>query len=203
MRHRSAHALTAAALAVALTGCGITNPYSARTHTPPAETTTQTSPPVSSTTADPTPVHERNGTISPAAAASQHALANDAAASTPQAALRTYVLLYINWTSKTVAVNQRRLAAISLAGARAQALQAAMSYGSDSVLQTSQLRNAGQVLSISRGRASAAGSWVVVTRESTTGSGDYQGLPAQDHVYLAQLTHVNSGWVISAWTPKT
>ena len=38
-------------------------------------------------------------------------------------------------------------------------------------------------------RSPTAGQWVVVTRETTTGQGDYDGLPATLHVTYAQLTH--------------
>ena len=44
---------------------------------------------------------------------------------------------------------------------------------------------------------------MLVSRETTTGTGDYAGLPAALHVIYAQVTHTPSGWVVSAMvTPK-
>jgi hypothetical protein len=43
---------------------------------------------------------------------------------------------------------------------------------------------------------------VVVTREQTSGQGDYVGLPATDHVTIAQVEHTPRGWVISSWSPQ-
>ena len=84
---------------------------------------------------------------------------------------------------------QDQLAAISLGQARAQALQAAASYGHDSTLQASQVANTGTVVAIAPGQGPAAGWWVIVTRETTTGEGDYAGLPPTDHVTDAQVEH--------------
>ena len=122
---------------------------------------------------------------------------------TPQAALERYANLDMNWTAKTVADVQNQLAAISVGEARAQALQAAASYGQDTTLQASRVANTGTVVAIAPGQGSAAGWWVVVTRESTTGQGDYAGLPPTDHVTDAQLEHTATGWVISSWSPQS
>ena len=48
----------------------------------------------------------------------------------------------------------------------------------------------------------AAGRWVLVSRESTTGTDDYAGLPAALHVIYAQLTHTPQGWV-AQWSPQS
>ena len=151
------------------------------------------------TDADPNP--ERGGSIPPAA---QHAkLATNAAEPTPQAALVRYAQLYINWTAKTVAAVQHELAAISTGQARAQALQAAASYGHDSALRASKVANTGSVIAIAAGQGPAAGSWVIVTQETTTGSGDYAGLPSTDHVTDARLAHTRNGWIVSSWSPRS
>ena len=44
---------------------------------------------------------------------------------------------------------------------------------------------------------------MIVTQESTTGAGDYAGLPPTDHVTDAQLTHTRNGWIVSSWSPRT
>jgi len=200
MRHRNTLLTLAAATAVATAtaGCGISNPYT------PATVRTRTvlsPPPVIRTDADPAP--ERGGTIAPAATHDQAALNNNAGASTPQAALERYAQLDINWTATTVAAEQRHLASISLDGARAQALQAAASYSHDQTLLASHVTNSGTVVSIAAGQGTAAGQWVLVTSETTSGQGEYQGLPAQLHVTYAQLVHTHVGWVVSEWSPQT
>ena len=153
------------------------------------------------TDADPAP--ERGGTIPNAAHAAQSELAASARMPTPQAALERYANLDINWTAHTVAGIQDQLAAISLGQARAQALQAAASYGHDSTLQSSQVANTGTVIAVAPGQGPAASWWVIVTRETTTGQGDYAGLPPTDHVTDAQVQHTRNGWVISSWSPQS
>jgi hypothetical protein len=59
------------------------------------------------------------------------------------------------------------------------------------------------VISIAAGQGTAAGQWVIVTSETTSGQGSYHGLPAQLHVTYAQLTKTATGWVISEWSPQT
>ena len=143
---------TALAVALTLAGCGLTDPYTSQ-H--PATTSTSaptisTSPTPTVTDADPAP--ERGGTIPNAAHAAQSELAASARMPTPQAALERYANLDINWTAHTVAGIQDQLAAISLGQARAQALQAAASYGHDSTLQSSQVANTGTVIAVAPGQ---------------------------------------------------
>jgi predicted small lipoprotein YifL len=201
---RPLHLRLPAALAIVLTlaGCGLSDPYTSQ-H--PATTSTSTSAISTTTTAtvpnaDPAP--ERGGTIPNAAHAVQNKLAASAGMPTPQAALERYANLDINWTARTVAGIQDQLAAISVGQARAQALQAAASYGHDSTLQASQVANTGNVVAIAPGQGPATGLWVIVTRESTTGEGDYAGLPPTDHVTDAQVEHTHHGFVVSAWSPQ-
>ncbi len=202
---RPTYRLAAAVLSAGtLAGCGITNPYATTNNAPPARTqpaATSTAAATSVTNADPIP--ERHGTISPTATRAGKALAAAAGQPTPRLALARYARIYTNWTASTVARTQRRLAALSLGSARAQALQAAASYEHDTTLQRSHVANTGRVISVARGQGAAAGQWVIVTSEKTTGNGDYQGLPAQLHVTYAQLTHTPSGWVVSEWEPRT
>ena len=203
MRHRPAALTVAAATTLALisAGCGISNPYAKVTATTrPATTTTTTRPAVSGTDAD--PVRERGGKIPPAATRTQSRLASGAGAPTPMAALERYAQLYINWTATDLPAEQQRLASISLGSARAQALQAAASYRHDLTLIVSHVTNAGTVVAIAAGQGAAAGQWVVVTSETTSGQGDYQGLPTQLHVTYAQLTHTPSGWLVTVWEPR-
>jgi hypothetical protein len=184
---------------VALAGCGIKDPYAGRAH---RSTTTSTSTSTSTTAQAGDPVPERGGTIPSGAQTTQQQLAAGAGARTPQAALSRYAQLEINWNAGDVGRVQRELAAISLGPARAEALQAAASDGRDSVLQHSKVANSGTVVSIARGQAAAAGRWVIVTSESTTGAGAYAGLPAALHVTYATLTRTHSGWIVETWQPQ-
>lgn len=199
-------ALIVVVLAVA--GCGISDPYHADRR-PAATTWTSTSTtataPATSTAADKgDPAPERGGTI-PAAAASraQSALAGDAAAATPRAALERYARLYLNWTAAGLVTRQRQLAALAVGQARAQALQAAASAARDPKLTRSHVINTGQLIAITPGHGAAAGRWVLVCRETTTGTGDYTALPAALHVIYAQLTQTPTGWIVSRWSPES
>jgi len=194
-------AVTLAALLVAgeIAGCaGIANPYQTN------GTATRTTSTLRATTPadadDPTP--ERNGTVPPHQQAAIDRLSADAARTSPQVALTRYAALYVNWTAAGVAANQRRLAAISLGQARAQALQAAASLARDPELTKSAVSNTGTVVAIAPGQGAAAGLWVVVTREQTTGKGDCAGLPPTLHVIYAQLTRTPNGLVVIRWQPE-
>lgn len=196
-------AALAAVIALALAGCGLTDPYASQPPTTHPRTAQAIGTTVSVGLADADPVPERGGTIPASATAGQNQIAADAAEPTPAEALRKYALLYINWTAGTVPAVQDKLASISVGQARAQALQAAASYRNDTTLQASQVANAGTVVAIAPGQGPEAGSWVIVTQETTTGRGDYAGLPASDHVTYAQLQHTQEGWAVSSWSPRS
>jgi len=204
MRHRLTP-LTLALLAPGLAGCGITNPYQTRTHKTVAAAASVSTSLTSSTTpaADAgDPPGERGGTIPPAAQAAQNQVAGAASAATPQAALSRYASLYVNWTAANIVTRQQQLAAISIGQARGQALQAAASAARDPELTRSQVANHGQLIALTPGQGAAGGEWVLVTREQTTGQGQYTGLPATLHVIYAQLTHTSNGWVVTRWEPQ-
>jgi hypothetical protein len=190
--------IAAAVVTVAIAGCGLTDPY--QQHTITSRPTTATPAPPPSDQADPAP--ERGGTTPQSTHTEQSTLAPDAALASPQAAVERYARVYLNWTARDVVQAQRRLASISLGQARAQALQAAASAARDGELAASRLANHGQVIALAPGQASAAGRWVIVTSERTTGQGDYPGLPPTQHIIYAQLTRTRSGYVVSQWAPQ-
>jgi hypothetical protein len=200
-RVRAKHlAVTLATLLVAgeLAGCGIADPYQtngAATRT--ASTPRATTP---ADAGDPTP--ERNGTVPAHAQSTFDRVSPGAAGVSPEVALTRYLLLYSNWTAANVAARQRQLAAISVGQARAQALQAAASLARDPELTKSAVSNTGTVVAITAGQGAAAGLWVLVTREQTTGRGDYAGLPPTLHVIFARLTATANGWVVTRWQPQ-
>jgi hypothetical protein len=196
MHRRPTAALLLVALgAAALTGCGITDPYSARQ---PASTATVTST-SAVTSADPAP--ERGGTIPAGARAAQSRIAASATRTTPDATLEQYARLYVNWSAHRVVAVQHQLAALSVGQARAQALQAAASYTRDQTLAQSGIANSGHLVAITPS-LTTSGLWVIVTSEQTTGKGDYSGLPPTLHVIYAGLTRTPSGWVVSEWAPQ-
>jgi len=201
--------LLALATTVVLSGCaGITDPYqatsrAARASTSPSASTSASSSTVATPADAGDPPRERGGTIPPAAQIAQDELSGAASAATPQAALERYASLYINWSAQDLPARQRQLAAISLGQARAQALQAAASTARDSELTRSQVQNHGQLIAIAPGIGPATGTWVLVTQETTTGQGDYAGLPPTLHITYAQLAHTTAGWVIIRWSPQT
>ncbi len=194
-------------LTILLAGCGITDPYTARpTSTAPSTSTSATataSPRTATTSTNADPAPERGGTIPNPTENAQSKLSAGAGAPTPQAALGRYARLYTNWNAQTVAGVQRQLASISLDGARAQALQAAASYQHDSTLLASKVTNTGTVISIAAGQGAARGRWVIVTSETTSGQGDYAGLPTTVHVTYAQASHQPSGWIVTEWSPQS
>jgi hypothetical protein len=203
-RHRIFLMGTLLAAAVAVGACGLTDPYAGHPRSAPKPRSTNAAALTASTRviADADPAPEQNGTTPAAARSAQQRLTVVAARLTPQAAIARYARLYINWSAATIAQTQRRLAAISLASARAQALQAAARYARDSTLAASHVVNSGSIVSIAPGESNARGDWVVVTREQTTGSGDYSALPASLHITYAQVAHHAAGWVITQWSPQ-
>jgi len=182
----------AALAALALAGCSLHSPYSSAS----GPATVATAP----NAGDPPP--ERNGHIPLAAQAAQIALEPGAAQRTPEAALARYSQIAVNWNWRNLAAVQHHLASISLGQARAQALQAAAGASTGSNLGAQRITNSGQPIAIAPGRGPAAGRWVIVTRERTTGQGAYAGLPPTLHVTYAQTTHTRHGYVVSQWTPQ-
>jgi hypothetical protein len=117
-------------------------------------------------------------------------------------ALSAFALLYVNWSYRDLTREQRTLAAISLGAARTAEQQAAASSATDATLKTAHLANSGAVVSVARDRGQAS-LWVVVTREQTSGWGDYEGLPAAYHVTLARVASVPGGYAVSEWLPQS
>jgi hypothetical protein len=121
---------------------------------------------------------------------------------TPVEALATFAVLYVNWNYRSLTAQQRTLGAISLGAARTAELQAAASSASDGTLTAARIVNRGSVVSVARDR-DRAGSWVVVTHEQTSGTGDYEGLPGAYHVTVARLARVPGGYAVSEWLPQS
>jgi hypothetical protein len=200
--------LTAPVLAaVVLAGCGLSDPYrspQSRPSSSVASTAAAASASTTSTAADAgDPPPERDGTITRQVEDDENRVSAEAVSATPHAAVLRYTNLYVNWRAGQLIANQRKLAQISIGAARLQARQAAARASADTQLTTDHVSNTGQIVSADPGSGPATGKWVIVTSEKTIGTGDYQGLPAAIHVTYATLTHVQSGWVVSQWSPQT
>jgi hypothetical protein len=200
MSPRRLLALPVFAAAVALAGCGITDPY---THNAARGSTTTPAPrprATAATVTDPSEPPPAQPTTT--AASGVTAGTSSTGAATPRQALRLYTRLYVNWTATTIGTHQRQLAASSQGTARAAALQAAASYSHDPELKRSRVANMGAIVSIAPGQGPQRGDWVIVTSEHTAGTGNYAALPAAAHVTYAHLTHTTHGWVIDQWSPQ-
>jgi len=120
----------------------------------------------------------------------------------PAGALASFAELYVNWSYDDLAREQRALAAESVGAARSAELQAAASSGADTTLRAARLENSGSVVSVAPDQSSP-GLWVIVTREQTSGTGEYEGLPATYHVTLARLASTSGGYAVSEWLPQS
>ncbi len=148
---------------------------------------------------DPPP--ERHGAVPQSVTGKQDT--PSAPAASPQAALLRYARLYTNWQAASLPTVERRLASLAVGAARLTAEQNAASSSAVAELTAHHVQNTGIVLAIAPGRGPASGQWIVVTQEQSTGTGPYAGLPPTLHVTLASTEHLNRGWVISGWTPRT
>jgi hypothetical protein len=147
------------------------------------------------------PPAERQGIV-PQSAASKQDTAS-ALAPSPQAALLRYALLYTNWRAASLPTVERQLASQAVGAARLTAEQIAASSSAIDELAAHHVQNTGIVLAIAPGRGPAAGQWIVVTQEHSSGTGPYAGAPPTLHVTLASTEHLDHGWAISDWTPRT
>jgi hypothetical protein len=121
---------------------------------------------------------------------------------TPAGALAAFARLYVNWSYRTLTTSQQTLAAMAVGPARLAEQQAAAATAADSTIARGQVWNHGQIVSIAPDETHPE-LWVIVTREQTGGSNDYQGLPAAYHVTLAQLAHLPHGYAVNQWQPQT
>jgi hypothetical protein len=63
--------------------------------------------------------------------------------------------------------------------------------------------NRGQLVALAPRRASRDGNYVLVTRETTSGTDTYNGLPPAYHVTLVTVEAVPGGYAISTWDPQS
>ncbi len=191
-------ALTLALMTVS--GCGV-SPTTSGPSSLGRAFAAASSPPGAVATSIGDPPAERHGTV-PQSLTSMEDTPSVLAPS-PQVALLRYALLYTNWQAASLPTVERRLASLAVGPARLTAEQIAASSGAVDELAAHHVQNKGIVLAIAAGRGPAQGQWIVVTQEESTGAGPYTGLPPTLHVTLASTEHLDRGWVISGWTPRT
>lgn len=150
-------------------------------------------------TGDPPP--ERNGTLSSRLSAQENEPEATSARNTPRAALRTYALVYGNWSARTLPARERHLAKLAIGPARLNAEQTEAARREQNELAGANVRNEAHVVAIAPEEGQARDQWVVVTSERTTGTRAYEGLPAQLQVALARLVKIGGGWVVCQWQP--
>jgi hypothetical protein len=104
------------------------------------------------------------------------------------------------WES-SIALSATSRLTFGVGPARLAEQQAAATSRADSTITRARLSNHGQLLAVSPDLA-RHGWWILVTREQTTGGGEYEGLAASDHITLVQLAAVNGRWAVSLWLPQ-
>jgi hypothetical protein len=196
-------AAATALLALALAGCGdplrVTAPLgrSIAAGPPRPAPVTPTRSPVGD------PPAERGGTIPAAAQTAEDAVSRAGVANSPQLALRRYAVAYVNWHAGGLQEREQQLVAMSIGAAKQTAEQTAAAHSGVAALIASHVANSGQVVAIAPSEGPDAGQWVIVTEEHTTGTGAYAGLPPAPHVTLARVSHLDDGWIVSAWNPAS
>lgn len=185
---------------ISMSGCGASSTTSGpsplgRAFTAAASSPRAAAPPIGD------PPAERHGTVAQSVASRENTPRS--LAPSPQAALMRYALLYTNWQAAGLPTVERQLASLAVGPARLTAEQIAASSSAVAELAAHRVQNRGIVVAIAPGRGPVAGQWIVVTQEQSTGTAPYAGLPPTLHVTLASTEHLDRGWAISGWTPRT
>jgi len=181
-------ALSLAAIALGLAGCGASNP----------PTPTNPGPTAAGPLAQAANTHEYPSPPPRPQTAT-------AGAPTAPATVRAFADAYINWSHATVAAQLRRLAAASTGQARSAMTLAAAQTAGDYELQRGGVSNHGTVEAVAP-LPGHRDEFLVVTRERTTATNTsaYQGLQPAWHVTLASAVRLPDGrWAVSAWQPQS
>ena len=196
-------ATATALLGLALAGCGGSIRVTAPLGRSIAAAPTRPAPVAPTRAPVGDPPAERGGTIPARAQTAEDSVSRAGVANSPQLALRRYALAYVNWHASRLEEREHQLVAMSIGAAKQTAEQTAAARSGVAALIASHVANSGQVVAIAPGEGPDAGQWVIVTEEHTTGTGGYAGLPPAPHLTLAQVSHLDGGWVVSAWNPAS
>jgi hypothetical protein len=118
---------------------------------------------------------------------------------TPAAAARLATALSFNWTARTAAARQARLARISVGAARRDALQAAARLSTDPQVVSGHATSAARVAAIALPESGRTRSGLLVTHERLT---IHRTTRAHWRVTLLTVTRTPEGWAVSRWEPQ-
>lgn len=184
-------ALLVVAAALVMSGCGIADPLNVPADRPTLTTTVSLDTERGSPNEVPSP-HVDLAAMPPAA---------DAAA-TPRQAIANFDALYVNWTYRTLAAQQRRLARSSVGAASNAQQRAAAQTPLDYELRRGRVENRGSVVAIAPARV--AGRYIVVSYERTTTARTPSNVGSSYHVTVATVQRLRmGGWAVSSWQPQS
>lgn len=185
---RAALLIVVCVMGTTLGSCGLSDPY----QTPGEHTTSSPIPRVIDNEVRPSRPYRDD----------DHATGTPAP--TPTAAVTAFAELYVNWTYATLADTRQRLGEIAVGEAAAAQRRAAAETRGDYELRRGKVENHGEIVTVAPQRdAPSSGHFVVVTRETTTGVGAYDGLPPAYHVTLVTTEAVDGGYAVSSWRPQS
>ncbi len=115
--------------------------------------------------------------------------------------VRSFAIVYINWSAGNITARMRLLASVSVGQARSAMELAAAGTENDYELKRGGISNSGTVEAVA---PLARGQYVVVTKELTTATNTtaYEGLHPAWHVAVATVTEQAGQWVLSGWQPE-
>ena len=191
MRRRTLLALLLAAL---VAGCQ--DPYSADpgSEHEPTPGQSETAPELE---------HAHGDELAPAARADDTAPApRSNAQRAPRAAVAAFCAQWVNWSWRTIARQQLRLAELAT-GALARGLAAeAKRSGGDETLRRDRLGARGNVVAVALRPGAAAREAVCVAREERLEAGRAELEGGAHRVYLATVERTRSGWAVRRWEPQ-
>jgi hypothetical protein len=166
-----------ALLVIAAAGCGVSDPYRARS-TPTRATQPSRASSAREDAADGIPRAQVRSRPQP----------------TPAGALRAFASRWDTWSAATATRQQR-----ALAGLATGAWRATLGAGGGSRPPPAHVSRGTVVMVHVGGHGATRDGLAVVTRQRY-----HQGRPAgprEDRLYRARIRHVRGGWLIAAWTP--
>jgi hypothetical protein len=147
--------------------------------------------------------HAHGDELAPAARADDTAPApRSNAQTTPRAAVAAFCAQWINWSWRTIARQQLRLAELAT-GALARELAAEAKRGvRDETLRRDRLGARGSVVAVALRPGDAGREAVCVAREERLEAGRAELAGGAHRVYLATVERTRSGWAVRRWEPQ-
>jgi hypothetical protein len=186
--------LIALLLAALVVGCQ--DPYSSDRH-PEHE------PALGQSETAPESEHAHGDELAPAARADDTApTPRSSAPRTPRAAVAAFCAQWVNWSWRTIARQQLRLAEFAT-GALARELAAEAKRGArDETLRRDRLGARGNVVAVAVKGGAARREAVCVAREERLEAGRAELEGGAHRVYLGTVERTRSGWAVRRWEPQ-